>query len=103
MIALAGDERAWGHAWHVPTAAPMTVREFIVRTAKVGKLPEPRISQYPGLVVRGAALFDKFAREFGEMSYQFKRPFVLDSSRVTETFGLRHTDVDEALRVSLAG
>ena len=46
-------------------------------------------------------LIQQVAREFAEMSYQWKRPFELDSSRVTATFGLRHTDVDEAIRASL--
>jgi nucleoside-diphosphate-sugar epimerase len=101
LILLAREERAWGQAWHVPTAAPMTAREIVLRAARVGKLAEPKISRIPDLAVRGAALFDKFAREFIEMSYQFKRPFVLDSSRITATFGLRHTDVDEALRASM--
>jgi nucleoside-diphosphate-sugar epimerase len=101
LIALAGDERAWGQAWHVPTGAPMTARELVLRAARIGKFAEPTIARYPEAAVRVAGLFDKFTREFNEMSYQFKRPFILDSSRVTETFGLRHTDVDEALRVAL--
>ena len=36
------------------------------------------------------------------MLYQFKRPFVLDSSRTTATFGLTATDLDEALRHVIA-
>ncbi len=101
LITLAGDERAWGQAWHVPTAAPMTAREFVGRIARVGGFASPKISRIPEVAVRVAGLFDKITREFIEMSYQFKRPFVLDSSRVTATFGLRPTDVDEALRVTL--
>ena len=31
------------------------------------------------------------------MSYQFERPFILDSSETEEVFGLRPTDLDEAL------
>ena len=46
-------------------------------------------------------MFDKFTREFIEMSYQFKRPFVLDSSRTEATFGLHATDLDEALGASI--
>ena len=102
MIALAKDARAWGQAWHVPSAPPMTVRELLERTARVAGLPKPKLARYPFPVVRAAGLFDKFTKEYVEMSYQFKRPFEMDSSRTTRTFGLTHTPVDEALRATLA-
>ena len=35
--------------------------------------------------------------EFDEVRYQFERPFVLDSSRAKETFGLLPTDLDVVL------
>ena len=101
MIALAPDPRAWGKAWHVPSAPAMTARELLTRTARVAGLPAPKLAKYPYALVRAAALGDKFVREYLEMSYQFKRPFVLDSSLVTRTFGLVHTPVDEALRETL--
>lgn len=101
MIALAQDPRAWGKAWHVPSAPAMTARELLNRTARVAGLPAPKLATYPYAMVRAAGLWDKFAREYLEMSYQFKRPFVLDSSLVTRTFGLVNTPVDEALRETL--
>jgi hypothetical protein len=48
--------------------------------------------------VWAAGLTDKFAKEFREVRYQHVEPFVLDSSRVTATFGLTHTPVDEAVQ-----
>lgn len=101
MIALAQDSRAWGRAWHVPSAPAMTVRELLSRTARVAGRPAPKLAKYPYALVRAAALRDKFVHEYLEMSYQFKRPFVLDSSLVTRTFGLVNTPIDEALRETL--
>jgi nucleoside-diphosphate-sugar epimerase len=101
MIALAQDPRALGKAWHVPSAPAMTARELLTRTARVAGLPSPKLAKYPYAMVRAAALWDKFVREYLEMRYQFERPFVLDSSLVTRTFGLVHTPVDEALRETL--
>ena len=46
-------------------------------------------------------LFDPIAREVREMRYQFERPFVLDSSRTTATFGIDPTPLDEALRATI--
>src|SRR5258705_13647027 len=35
LVTLARDERAWGHAWHVPTAPAVSLRELLRRTANV--------------------------------------------------------------------
>lgn len=102
MVVAAGDERAWGRPWHVPSPEPVTARELVLRAAKVAKLPEPKVQQIPKPMIRAAALFDSFIREFLEMRYQFERPFVLDSTAATAAFGTRATDLDEALRASVA-
>ncbi|GAB3870041.1 2-dehydropantoate 2-reductase N-terminal domain-containing protein [Dactylosporangium cerinum] len=98
LIALATDERAWGRAWHVPSPPPMTGRSLLTTVARVAGLPAPRLRAYPLPAVWAAGLFDKFAKEFREVRYQHVKPFVLDSSRVTATFGLTHTPVDEAVQ-----
>ena len=102
LIVAARDKRAWGEAWHVPSPDPMTLRELVRRAAAVGKFDPPTVRRIPELVVRAGALFNPFVKEYLEMSYQFKRPFVLDSSRTTRTFGLHHHDVDDALRAAIA-
>jgi nucleoside-diphosphate-sugar epimerase len=101
LITLATDERAWGRAWHVPSPPPMTARSLLGTVARVGGLPAPRLGTYPQAAVWAAGLTDKFAKEFREVRYQHVRPFVLDSSRVTATFGLTHTPVDEAVQAVL--
>jgi nucleoside-diphosphate-sugar epimerase len=98
LITLATDQRAWGRAWHVPSPPPMTGRSLLTTVARVGGLPAPRLRAYPLPAVWAAGLFDKFAKEFREVRYQHVKPFVLDSSRVTATFGLTHTPVDEAVQ-----
>jgi nucleoside-diphosphate-sugar epimerase len=102
LVALARDERAWGRAWHVPSAEPMTLREMIGRAANAAGLPVPKVAKYPDWLVRANALVNPFTREFLEMRYQFTRPYVLDSSETSATFGLRPTPVDQALRETLA-
>ena len=37
-------------------------------------------------------------RELRETAYQFSRPFVMDSTAATETFGLEPEPIDDALR-----
>jgi nucleoside-diphosphate-sugar epimerase len=80
----------------------MTARELVRRVARVGGFAEPQVRQIPLPVVRAAGLFNKFIKEFLEMRYQFERPFVLDDSQARRTFGLSHTDIDEAIHASVA-
>ncbi|MDG4821467.1 NAD-dependent epimerase/dehydratase family protein [Asanoa sp. WMMD1127] len=101
LIALARDPRAWGQAWHVPSPAPMTLRQVVTKLAEVGGFPLPRLRSYPKTAIRAAGLFDRRTREFVEMSYQWDRPFVLDSTRTEATFGLSATNVDDAIRASM--
>ena len=98
LITLATDERAWGRAWHVPSPPPMTSRSLLRTVARIAGLPAPRLRSYPLPAVWVAGLTDRFAKEFREVRHQHVRPFVLDSSRVTATFGLTHTPVDEAVQ-----
>jgi nucleoside-diphosphate-sugar epimerase len=101
LIALGRDERAWGRAWHVPSPAAVTMRELVRRTARVGGFPEPTVRSIPGPVMYASGWFVKFMKEMREMSYQFDRPFILDSSETEAVFGLRATDLDEALAATI--
>ena len=103
LVALAGDERAFGRAWHVPSPPPVTARELVTRAAAAGGFRTPTVRRYPDPMVKMAGWFDKFIPEFMEMRYQFERPFELDSTQTQAVFGLRPTGLDEALRETLAG
>ncbi|WP_129843001.1 NAD-dependent epimerase/dehydratase family protein [Streptomyces sp. RFCAC02] len=98
LVAVAADETAWGRAWHVPTAPPLSVRDLAVRTAALAGAPAPRIGVMPRAALRLAGLFNPTAREMLETQYQFRGPFVLDSSAATAAFGIEPTPTDEALR-----
>src|SRR4029453_16294022 len=101
LAVLGTDQRAWGRAWHVPSPAATTLRELATRLATLAGAPTPRLRRMPGVVLRGGALFSPVAREFLEMRYQFERPFVLDSSAATATFGLKPTQTTAPLRTML--
>ncbi len=98
LVELAGDERAWGQAWHVPSAPALSIRELADRYYAVsGAKPVP-IRQLPRFMMRTAGTVVPMARELAEMDYQFYAPFILDSSLTERTFGLEPTDLDVALR-----
>ncbi|HEY3562826.1 MAG TPA: NAD-dependent epimerase/dehydratase family protein [Kribbella sp.] len=98
LIAVAGDENAWGRAWHVPTPEPLSVRQLAQRAAVLAGAPTARVGSMPTLVLRLAGLVDAAAREMVEMQYQWQRPFVVDSTAATVAFGIEATATDDALR-----
>ena len=72
------------------------------RFAEQAGAPEPRLRAVPGVVVSAAGLVSPLMREFRETSHQFARPFVLDSTAFTDTFGLTPTPVDTAVKETVA-
>ncbi|WP_051856127.1 hypothetical protein [Streptomyces sp. NRRL B-1347] len=96
LVAVSGDERAWGRAWHAPVITT-TVREAATELAALHGAPEPRLDP---LTERDLALLsftDPLWREFAEMSYMSERPFTVDDSDARATFGLKPATLREAL------
>ncbi|MEU8296692.1 NAD-dependent epimerase/dehydratase family protein [Micromonospora sp. NPDC048909] len=102
LVAAAGDERGPGRAWHVPSPPPISLRALAVRTAALAGAPTPKLSRMPGPVLWLGGLFDPTAREMREVAYQFDRPFRLDSSAATGTFGIEPTPLDDVLTETVA-
>lgn len=93
LVALAGDERAWGRAWHVPSPPAVTVRELAQRCADAAGLPGVKLVRMPRFVMRTAGLVVPMAREVAEMDYQWYAPFHMDATKTADTFGLTATDL----------
>lgn len=102
LVAMAGDERAWGRAWHVPTAPPASQREAADRIARIAGVDPVPVKEIPWGLVRLAGLAVPMMRELRETRYQFDHPFVLDSTATTETFGLEATPAEGALAATVA-
>jgi nucleoside-diphosphate-sugar epimerase len=102
LVAAATDERGWGRAWHVPTTPAVPIRELAVRAATLAGAPAPKLARMPGPVLWLGGLFDPTAREMREVAYQFDRPFVLDSTAATATFGIDPTPFDDVLVETVA-
>ena len=101
LVIAGADERAWGRAWHVPTAEPLTFREVGARMAEILELPAPRFAVLPYPVLRLAGLFVPMLGEMRHTRYQFTAPFVLDSTAFQQTFDLAPTPMHQALRTTL--
>lgn len=102
MIALAADDRAWGRAWHVPSPTTGTTRQFLAALAAAAGAPAPRVSSVPGWVVGALGAVMPPMRGMDEQLYQFERPFELDWSETTATFGIDATPLAEAAAATVA-
>ncbi|MFQ5556686.1 MAG: NAD-dependent epimerase/dehydratase family protein [Acidimicrobiales bacterium] len=102
LAILGTDERAWGRAWHVPTAPPVTATDLIGRLAVLAGREPVKVRSVPRLVFSVARLLSRDLRELEEMFYQFERPFVIDSSAFTKEFGVDPTALDDTLEAVIA-
>ncbi|MCI4064276.1 NAD-dependent epimerase/dehydratase family protein [Micromonospora sp. R77] len=103
LVTAATDERAWGRAWHVPSPPALSVRELAARTAALTGAPVPKLTRLPYAALWLGGLVNPMAREMRETAYQFDRPYLLDSTAFTATFGLAPTPLDDALTEVIAG
>lgn len=101
LVEAAGDERAWGRAWHVPTAPPLSVRAMVDRLAAEAGTGPVAVRRLQPAVLGLAGLFSPLLRELREVRYQFDRPFVIDSAAWESAFTLRATPVEEQLRATV--
>jgi nucleoside-diphosphate-sugar epimerase len=97
LVTAATDERAWGKAWHVPTNPATTVREMISTMCELAGVAPVKVSGIPNALLKIGGVFSPMFRELPEMLYQFDRPFIVDSSLFTTTFGQSATPMQEVL------
>lgn len=102
MVVLGERDEALGQAWHVPSSEPeITTRAMIERIAReIGVAA--RISAMPRPVFRVVSLFHPILREFRELEYQAREPYVVDHSKFVGAFGDISTPIDEAIRRTVA-
>lgn len=101
LVTAGGDQRAFGRAWHVPTAAPFSAWELADKAAAVAGTSPARIRRLPYWAQGVLGVAVPMMRELKETRYQFSRPFILDSSDFQATFGQRPTPLDEAVAATV--
>ncbi|MEU5591835.1 NAD-dependent epimerase/dehydratase family protein [Streptomyces sp. NPDC020298] len=101
MAEVAGEERAWGRAWHVPSQPPLSTREMTDRLAAEAGTGPVAVRRLPPAVLGAASVFSPLIRELKEIRYQFDRPFVMDSSAYEAEFTVRATPLDEQVRATV--
>jgi nucleoside-diphosphate-sugar epimerase len=102
LAVLGTDDRSWGRAWLVPSNPPVSQRDAVAAIADAAGVPVPPIGVLTRPMVRTVGIAVPTVRALGEVLHQFERPFVLDASSTTATFGLEPTPWAECIRTTLA-
>lgn len=98
LMTVANDERGWGRAWHVPSNPPRSQKQLVDDIADVAGVKRVKVSTLPQSFERFGAMVSPVIRELRETEYQFAKPFTVDSSAITSTFGIAATPWDDGLR-----
>jgi len=91
LITAANDPRGLGRAWHVPSNPARTQTQVVNDIADVAGVKHVKVSSLSASTVGLVSLVNPVVRELRETDYQFARPFIMDSSAFTSTFGLEPT------------
>lgn len=101
LVVGVADQRAWGRAWHVPSAPAVSIRTLAgIAADQLGA--KPKLTAIPAPVFQAVGLVYPMARELRETQHQFRKPFVLDSSAAEATFGLQPADLEKSVALDLA-
>jgi nucleoside-diphosphate-sugar epimerase len=102
LVEVAGEERAWGRAWHVPTEPALSTREMIDWLAAQSRTGPVSVRRLSPAVLGIASVFSPLIRELKEIRYQFDRPFVAGSSAYEAAFTVRATPVEEQVGATVS-
>ena len=94
---LGNTENAYGEVWHLPTAEPLTGKEWIEIFAR--EIGVPAKSMVASKFIVGfLGWFNPIMKEFVEMLYQFDRDYCFDSSKFETVFNIKPTPIDDAVK-----
>jgi len=102
LVILGERNEADGQAWHVPNDQPNLTQAELVRMFAEEAGVEPKISSMGKFMMTIGGLFIPEAKESLEMMYEFEEPFVIDSSKFEEKFGMKARPIREAIKETVA-
>jgi nucleoside-diphosphate-sugar epimerase len=102
LVVLGERDEADGQAWHVPNDMPCITQGELVKIFAEEAGVEPRMRGMGKFMLGMGGLFIPEARESLEMLYEFEQPYIIDSSKFVQTFGLHPTPMREAIRETVA-
>jgi len=102
LLILGERDEADGQAWHVPNDQPNMTQSELVKMFAAEAGVQSKMSSMGKTMMAIGGLFIPEAKETIEMMYEFEKPFIIDSSRFEETFGMKATPMREAIKETVA-
>jgi nucleoside-diphosphate-sugar epimerase len=102
LVILGERDEADGQAWHVPNDMPRITQGEMVKIFAEKAGVEPKMSSVGKFMMWLGGLFVPEAKESVEMMYEFEQPFIVDSSKFEQTFGMQATPMQEAIKETVA-
>jgi nucleoside-diphosphate-sugar epimerase len=100
LATLGTREEALGQIWFTPSPAPITQVELIkILEEELGH--KVKFMAAGKLMLSVLGLFMPTLRESVEMLYEWDKPFIMDSSKAQNAFGLKPTPTKQALKETL--
>jgi len=97
LYMLAGRKDAFGQTWHMPTSGnPLTGKEFIRQATEAMGVPAS-YSVISSWMLTLAGLFDRNLKELNEMLYQYRYPYVFESSKFNKAFKFQPVTYQEGI------
>ncbi|WP_158798847.1 NAD-dependent epimerase/dehydratase family protein [Pedobacter sp. L105] len=99
LYILASHEEAFGQVWHLPSASPLTGREFIRLAAKYMKTSD-KVFVLPKWCIKIIGWFNPFMKSYYEMTYQDEFPLQLSSAKFEKAFHFTPTSYEDGVKAT---
>jgi len=101
LITLGESDKAFGRAWHVPSAKTISQKEIVeIIENEIGK--KIKVRPAGKRLVAFLGLFNPMIKEVKEMMYTTTEPYIVDHSDFEKTFGANPTPHKEAIKETVA-
>jgi nucleoside-diphosphate-sugar epimerase len=102
LVVLGERAEADGQAWHVPNDMPKITQGELIQMIADEVGVKARVLAAGKLMLSLLGLFVPAIKETVEMLYEFEKPFIVDSSKFENTFGMQATPMREAIKATVA-
>ena len=101
LYILATNEQSFGQVWHLPSAAPLTARQFIKLAAQYMQTSD-KVTVLPKWLLKLFGYFNPFMKEAYEMNYQNEFPLHFSSAKFEKAFNFTPTSYIDGVRKTAA-
>ncbi len=97
MYLLGQNPQSDNQIWHMPTAAPLTGRQFIKMAARIYGV-DPKVFPINKFMLWGTGLFNKLIMGVVEMYYQYDHDYIFNSDKFEKAFNIKPTNYEDGIK-----